>query len=36
VPLNERPMAVLVAPTMTGVAMFLNLGLSSCRWQHDR
>jgi hypothetical protein len=26
VPLNDRPMAVLAAPTMTGVDMFLDLG----------
>jgi hypothetical protein len=26
VPLNERPIAVLAAPTMTGVGMFLDLG----------
>ena len=26
VPLNDRPMAVLAAPTMTGVGMFLDLG----------
>ena len=26
VPLNDRPIAVLAAPTMTGVGMFLDLG----------
>jgi hypothetical protein len=27
VPLNDRPMAVLAAATMTGVGMFLDLGI---------